>query len=245
MQPVKCLVLLCAGFLAMLALANTSHGIYFIMKLKNGNELKTDYYSKDNGTTKCCGPTLKAASDDPDASMIRFYTNEGAVVIPKSIIETIQSDDGRITDELVDSEKDRQQVQEVTGEDEYGEKEPGEAAQGKKRSNERLESIKDQLAVIEANLESLDKNKSIYLTQKAQYEQQMQKSQERIDKLKKGPDADLRGVKEEIELEQGKLKEIDVKLNDMQDRIQNSDKQIEAQQRIKQRFAADLARLKK
>ena len=66
--------------------------------------------------------------------------------------------------------------------------------------------------------------------------------EERIEKLKKGPDADLKGTKETIDLEQGKLKEIEVKLDDMTQRIQTNDKMFDAQQRIKQRFEEDLAK---
>ena len=225
MQPVKCLGLVCAGFLGVLALAGASHGIYFTMELKNGNELVTDYYSVDN------------------SSIMRFYTNEGAVAIPKSIIKNIKSSDGAVTVELEDSEQNRQPA--VSGENENAEKELTAAGQATAAAQERLNSITDQLAVINANLENLSKNKSIYVTQKEQYEQQKKKSEERIEKLKKGPDADLKGTKETIDLEQGKLKEIEVKLDDMTQRIQTNDKMFDAQQRIKQRFEEDLAKIKK
>ncbi len=225
MQPLKCLGLVCAGFLGVLALAGTSNGIYFTMELKNGNELITDYYSADN------------------SSIVRFYTNEGAVAIPKSIIKNIKSNDGTVTVELEDSEQSRQPA--ANGEREIREKEPTAAGQATGAEMERLNSINDQLAVINANLENLSKNKNIYVTQKEQYEQQKKKSEERIEKLKKGPDAEIEGTKQAIALEQGKLKETEVKLDDMTQRIQTNDKMFDAQQRIKQRFEEDLAKIKK
>jgi hypothetical protein len=225
MQPLKCLGLICAGFLGVLALAGTSNGIYFTMELKNGNELVTDYYTADN------------------SSIVRFYTNEGAVAIPKSIIKNIKSNDGTVTVELEDSDQNRQAA--VSGEKESREKELSAAGQATAAELERLNSINDQLAVINANLENLSKNKNIYVTQKEQYEQQKKKSEDRIEQLKKGPDAEIEGTKQAISLEQGKLKETEVKLDDMTQRIQTNDKMFDAQQRIKQRFEEDLAKIKK
>ena len=48
-----------------------------------------------------------------------------------------------------------------------------------------------------------------------------------------------------MELEQAKLKDTDTKLQDMKQRIENNEKMYEAQQRIKQRFEEDLAKVKK
>jgi chromosome segregation ATPase len=226
MQPVKCLGLVCAGFLGVLALAGTSQCIYFTMELKNGNELVTDYYSVDN------------------SSIMRFYTNEGAVAIPKSIIKNIKSSDGSIAVELEDAEQNRQPA--ATGENEYGEKgqaAPGPAAQ----EQERINSINDQLAVINANLDNLSKNKNIFVTQKEQYEQQKLKIDERIDKIKKEGSqyADSKEQNRNIELEQGKLKETEVRIDDMTQRIESNNKMFEAQKRIKERFEEDLAKIKK
>ena len=227
MQPVKCLNVVCAGFLGVLALAGTSHGVYFTMELKNGNELVTDYYSPDN------------------SSIMRFYTNEGAVAIPKSIIKNIKSSDGAVSLEMEDSEQNRQPA--VSEENEYPEKEPTAAGRAPAEAQEKLNSINDQLAVINANLENLSKNKNIFVTQKEQYEQQKQKIAERIEKIKteSAQYADSKEQARVLDLEQGKLKEIEAKIDDMTQRIQNNDKMFETQQRIKQRFDEDLAKLKK
>ena len=128
MQPVKCLGLVCAGCLGVLALAGASHGIYFTMELKNGNELVTDYYSVDNN------------------SIIHFFTKEGEVKIPKSIIKNIKSNDGTVTVELEESEQNRQTA--AGGENEDGEKRPTAGVSEKEAAQARLSSITDQLAVI-------------------------------------------------------------------------------------------------
>ena len=54
-----------------------------------------------------------------------------------------------------------------------------------------------------------------------------------------------RNEKETIELEQAKLKDTDAKLQDMNQRIENNEKMFDAQQRMKQRFEEDLAKIKK
>jgi chromosome segregation ATPase len=227
MQSVKCLGLVCAGCLGMLALASTSHSIYFTMQLKNGSEITTDYYSIDN------------------SSIIRFYTNEGAVAIPKSIIKNIKSNDGIVTVELEESEQNRQPA--AGSENEDGQKSPNGSLSEKEAAQERLSSINDQLAVINANLDNLSKNKNIFIAQKEQYAQQKRTIEERIERIKK-EGAQYAGSKEQeknIELEQAKLKDNDAKLQDMQQRIENNEKMFDAQQRIKQRFEEDLAKLKK
>jgi len=228
MQPVKCLGLFCAGCLGMLAMAGASQGIYFTMELKNGNELITDHYSVDND------------------SVIRFYTSEGAVAIPKSIIKNIKSNDGTVTVEVEEQEQKRQpaEIGEGEGEDEQMAAAPKSA---KEEEQERISSIQDQLAVINANLDNLSKNKTLFISQRDQYAQQKQKIEERIERIKKEGVGDAPSPERErtIELEQAKLKDNDAKLQDMNQRIENNEKMFETQQRIKERFEEDLAKLKK
>ena len=227
MQPVKLLSLFCAVCLGMLALAGTSQGTYFTLQLKNGSEFVTDYYSVDNN------------------SIMHFFTKEGEVKIPKSIIKNIKSNDGTVTVEVEESEQNRQAAEGVEGEYE-GKKAPA-ALSEKEATQERVGSITDQLAVINANLDNLAKNKTLFISEKDQYDQQKRKIEERIEKIKKEGTqyADSKEQQRNIELEQAKLKDNDAKLQDMNQRIENNDKMIEAQQRIKQRFEEDLAKLKK
>jgi chromosome segregation ATPase len=227
MQPVKCAGLLCAGCLGLLAVAGSAHGIYFTMQLKNGNEVITDHYSVDND------------------SIVRFYTNEGAVAIPKSAIKNIKSNDGSVTMELEESEQNRQSAEGGAGE--YEGKKPSAAQSEKDAAQERLDSITDQLAVINANLENLSKNKGIFVAQKDQYAQQKQTIEERIERIKKEGvgDAPSKERERNIEFELAKLKDVDAKLQDMNQRIENNEKMFDAQQRMKQRFDEDLAKLKK
>ena len=227
MQPVKCLGLFCAVCLGMLAAAGVSHGIYFTMELKNGNELITDHYVFDND------------------SVMHFYTSEGAVAIPKSIIKNIKSNDGSVTVEMEEPEQKQQPAE--GGEGENQEQQAPAAVSEQDAAQERSNSIVDQLAVIDANLNNLSKNKAIFISQRDQYEQQKQKIEARIEKIKKdGAEyADSKEQERNIELEESKLKENETKLQDMNQRIESNEKMFEAQQRMKQRFEDELAKLKK
>ncbi|MBN2108424.1 MAG: hypothetical protein JW832_13445 [Deltaproteobacteria bacterium] len=211
----------------MLAMAGASQGIYFTMELKNGNELITDHYSVDND------------------SVIRFYTSEGAVAIPRSIIKNIKSNDGTVT---VDSEESEQKSPTAEIGEGEGEEMAGAPKSEKEEEQERIGSIQDQLAVIDANLDNLSKNKTLFIAQRDQYAQQQQKIQERIARIQKENEQYAEGSPEQkrnLEFEQAKLKDNDAKLQDMNQRIENNEKMFETQQRIKQRFEEDLAKLKK
>jgi chromosome segregation ATPase len=213
----------------MLALAGASYGIYFTMELKNGNELITDHYSLDND------------------SVIRFYTSEGAVAIPKTIIKNIKSNDGRVNVEMEEPDQNRQPAESVEDEGDDEEKNASAGISEQAATQERIGSITDQLAVINANLENLSKNKAVFISQKEQYAQQKQKLEERIERIKKenAPYAESAEMARNIELEQAKLKENESKLQDINQRIESNEKMFEAQQRMKQRFEEDLAKLQK
>lgn len=223
MFSVKKAVTIFMAWLTALAFTGTGHAIYFTLQLKNGNEIITDQYSEEaNGT-------------------IHFYTNEGAVSIPKSTIKSIVSNDGSIALDIEDEQK--KAINQVYP-NEYPEDEAAAEPKEQSTDKERLNSIKDQLFVINANLENLARNKNIFISQQEQLQQQKQKSEERIKSLQKSPDADMRGTQDAIVLEQTKVKDIETKLADLEQRINNNAQIYEAQQRIKERFEADLAKIK-
>ena len=84
---------------------------------------------------------------------------------------------------MEESEQNRQPAE--GGEGEYEEKKAPAALSEKEAAQERVSSITDQLAVINANLENLSKNKTVFIAQKEQYAQQKQKIEERIERIKK------------------------------------------------------------
>lgn len=221
-SPKKAATLIAACLMA-LAFSGTGHAVYFTLQLKNGNEIITDHYSEESDGT------------------IHFYTNEGAVSIPKSAIKSIVSNDGSVALDIEDEQK--KAINQVYP-DEYAEEDAVAEPVEQGTDKERLNSIKDQLFVINANLENLARNKNIFLSQQEQLQRQKQRSEERIETLKKSADADMRPTQDAIELEQTKIKDMEAKLADIEQRIKNNDQIYEAQRRIKQRFEDDLAKMK-
>ena len=221
----KKITFILAACLTAVVFTSTSHAVYFTLQLKNGYEIETGQYTEDSN------------------AIIHFYTNEGgAVAIPKSTIKSIKSNDGSIAIEMDDEQKkaaNKSLLEENLDEQVVA------VPKEKENDKDRLNSINDQLFVINANLENLSKNKNIFISQQEQFQQQKQKTEEHIATLKKSADAEMQGTKESIELDQAKVKDLDSKLSDIDQRIKNNDQIYEAQQRIKQRFEADLAKLKK
>ena len=78
---------LLAVCLTVIFFSSTSHAVFFTLQLKNGNELITDHYTEDSN------------------AIIHFYTNEGAVSIPKSTIKSIKSNDGSVAIDIEDEQK--------------------------------------------------------------------------------------------------------------------------------------------
>jgi hypothetical protein len=222
-KKIACTLAVC---LTAVLFCSTSHAVYFTFQLKNGNEIVTDHYTEDSN------------------AILHFYTNEGAVALPKSSVKSIKSNDGSVSLDMEDEQKKaiNTNILDENAED-TAVAEPKD--KDKDTDKDKINSINDQLFVINANLENLAKNKNLFISQQEQYQQQKQKSEERIATLKKSNEADMQGTKDAIELEQAKVKDLDSKLSDMDQRMKNNDQIFDAQQRIKQRFESDLAKLQK
>ncbi|MCX8044141.1 MAG: hypothetical protein N3B18_08455 [Desulfobacterota bacterium] len=197
-----------------------AHAVYYTIQLSNGNEIKSDKYWE-------------------DGDMVRFYVKEGVVGIPKKIIAQIVTNTGTV--DLYTKE----QVLSAVAEEEVVQQEGAPVKQGGQTDEEFINNIKDQIVVIESNLEALAKNKSIYAAQIEQYRQQKQKSEERIRTLSADRFVTVADNKQSIEFEQSKIKDLDDKIKDMEEKIARTDKMIEAQTRMRERLEADLARAQK
>jgi len=197
-----------------------AYAVYYTIQLKNGNEIKSDKYWQ-------------------EGEVIRFYTKEGVVGIPEKIIGKIVTMTGTVDlqskDEVMEALSSEAQPEqtEAAGRDDSGKK------------DELLDDIKDRIVVIESNLETLTKNKSLYVTQNEQYQQQKQKSEERIQNLKNDPYVNPKDSKDSIDFEESKLKDIQDKITANEAKIQNADKMIEAQMRMKERLEGEMAKANK
>jgi len=197
--------------------SHNAYAVYYTIQLKNGNEIKSDKYWK-------------------EGEIIRFYTKEGVVGIPDKIIGQIVTMTGTVDlqskDEVMEalsSEVQPEQTEALAGDT------------GSKR-DEIIDDIKDRIIVIESNLETLTKNRSLYISQNEQYQQQKQKAEERIQKLKNDPYVNPKDSKDSIDFEESKLKDIEDKITGAEAKIQNADRMIEAQMRMKERLEGEMAK---
>ncbi len=212
-----------AAFLLSVVFTGTSHAVYFTLELKNGNEIITDHYSEDS------------------SGVIHFYTDEGAVAIPKSTIKSIKSNDGSVEIDIEDEQQKSLDSNFIEESADEGVATPGE----NETKKDRINSINDQLFVINANLENLGKNKNIFISQQAQFQKQKIKSENRLMELSNSADADMKSTQDSIELEETKVRDLESKLTDIDQRLKNNEQIYEAQMRIKQRFDEDLKKKKK
>lgn len=194
--------------------------VYYTIQLKNGNEIKSDKYWE-------------------EGEAIRFYTKGGVVGIPKKIVAKIVTATGDIDLQT------KEQVLKALDQEEPLEEMGGAKRQDGQRDEEVINNIKDQMVVIDSNLEALAKNKNLYATQLEQYRQQKQKSEERIRTLTTDRFVTAVDNKESIEFEQSKIKDFEDKIRDLEEKIERTEKMIEAQSRMRERLEGELARAQK
>lgn len=199
-------------------LSCNAHAVYFTIQLNNGNEIKSDKYW-----------------DEGDS--IRFYTKEGLVAIPHTLIKQIVSSDGALALDDTGAE-----LGAVAAPEERSQELLNSRADENKKA-EIVSEIKDRMAVIDSNLDSLAKNREVYSKQTEQFLQQKQKSAARVTQLKTDPYTSPKDQKDSIDFEESKLKDIDDKIKDMEAKNQNADKMIEAQQRMKTRLEGELSKI--
>jgi len=221
-EAMKVSVIVCAITVCILVCApyHAAHAIYYTIQLKNGNEIKSDKYWK-------------------DGDMIRFYTKEGVVGVSEKVVGQIVTSSGNV--DLQTNEE----VLEAISEHEGVQKSEAPSKEQRAKNEDLINDIKDRMTVVESNLESLAKNKSVYAGQLEQYQQQKQKSEERIQALKSDRFVTEKENKESIEFEQSKIKDFEDKIRDMQEKIERADRMIEAQTRMKERLEGELSQAQK
>lgn len=217
-RPIIISLLLAAIFIG--AASQVVYAVYYTIQLTNGNEIKSDKYWE-------------------DGDMVRFYTKEGVVGIPKKLIGKIVTSTGTIDLQT------QEQVLEAIKDEQQSEQSELPAAAEVNKNEERLNDIKDQIVVIESNLETLTKNRTLYTAQLEQYQQQKQKSEERVRALTSDRFVTAKDSKESIEFEQSKIKDFEDKIREAEEKIQRTDKMIEAQKRMRERLEGELARAQK
>jgi hypothetical protein len=215
MKAIRTAIAVLISFAVYAACYDNAFAVYYTIQLKNGNEVKSDKYWK-------------------EGDVVRFYTKEGVVGIPEKIIGQIVTTTG-----TVDLQSKEEVMEALSAETQPEQPEAARKADTKK--DELIDDIKDRIVVIESNLESLTKNKNLYMSQNEQYLQQKQKAEERIQTLKNDPYVNPKDNKESIDFEESKLKDIQDKIKETEAKLQNADRMIEAQTRMKERLEGEMA----
>ncbi len=213
------LVILLGAFLT----AGTSHAVYFTIELKNGNQVSTEKYWE-------------------DGNLVRFYTENGSVALPKNIIKTISKHEGDIGSDSVYFSTDF--LSDISEEDELEAvtSKADKAAQDEKQG--MISDIEDRLNVIETNLLNLEKNKQTYLKQRETFEKDQEKSRARIKKYQQDKYTDIADIRDRIELEKSKISDADDKISEKDDQIKSTAQTIDTQKRMKERLQEQLEKIK-
>ena len=193
------------------------HAVYFTIQLKNGNKIKTEKYWEEGRD-------------------IRFFIQGGYIRLPNKIIEHIARSDGTLKIESL-----------------YYPPKPSEEEQIVKtappstdeQKTDMINDIKDRISVTETNIENLIKNKNTYLSRREKQIKEKDKIQRKIGELNKDSYIPSKDLKERIELQESKIKDIEQKIEQIDVEIKRTEDMLGSQKRMKGRLQTELARLKK
>ena len=113
---------------------------------------------------------------------------------------------------------------------------------GNKAGAEIVSDLKDRIDVIDSNIVNLTKNRQIHINKKLMFTGTKEKAEERIEKMKKSSYITSKDLKERTDLEQSRIMDAESKIAESDGNIQNTEKMIKNQTRIKERLAAELVR---
>ncbi len=188
---------------------------FFVIKLKNGNSIKTDNYSV-------------------KGKKVYFYVGGGEVALPRAMINYIEKDDGFLSpgrisyiEDLILDDNTEQPVSEMSG---------------NKAGSEIASDLNDRIDVIDSNIVNLTKNMQIHKDQKLMFIRTKEKAESRIKKMKKSSYITSKDLKERTGLEQSRIMDAESKIAETEENIKNTEKMIKNQKRIKERLAVELAR---
>ncbi len=222
MRPSTFLAMIVICIISLLRM-DSAHALYFTIQLKNGNEMTTEKYWH-------------------DGDMVRFYTQNGSVALPKSSIKNIVKNDGDIGSESVYFSADF--LSGIADEEQAAEIDE-QAAEANDREKEKLlADLQDRINVIETNLINLEKNKQTYMRQRETYYEDKKRSEKRIETLRQDKYTDESNLQERIDLEKSKIEDSERKIKESDELIKNTAEMIDNQKRMKKRLEDEMKRVK-
>ena len=198
--------------------SSPAYAVYFTVQLKNGNTIKAENYWD-------------------DGSCARFFTREGFIVLPDSLIKDIAKNDGVLGSESVLFESEAEEAfLDEEGADEV-------AAPGTLPASEMRQDLSDRLNVIASNIRNLNINRETYLQRRERYVRDATRADERIEALRNDSYITSGDLKERTELEQSKLLDAEQKISGIDAQIKSTEDMLQNQERMKSRLESELANL--
>jgi len=199
-----------------------SKASYYTILLKNGNNIDVNNYWD-----------LK--------SKILFYTDKGKVEIPKIIVSNISNADGTLepkigfypTDEYFDQLEQTKNKEELLS----TETEEKPIITEKDITND----INDRLAVMDTNIDTLNKNKNIYATQKQELIDKKAKYEKRIVERRNNTYPDPVRQSKRIESLTDNINQVEEKIETIEQKIIQTENLLEKQQSMRKRLEKQLA----
>jgi hypothetical protein len=199
-----------------------SEASYYTILLKNGNNIDVSNYWD-----------LK--------SKILFYTDEGKVEIPKVIVSNISNADGVLEPKIgfYPTEEYFDQLEETKNKEELlsTETEEKPIISEKDITNE----INDRLSVINTNIDSLNKNKYIYATQKQELIDKKAKYEKRIVERRNNTYPDPVRQSKRIDSLTDNINQVEEKIETIEQKIIQTENLLEKQQSMHKRLEKQLA----
>jgi hypothetical protein len=210
------------GSIILLLISINAQAFYYTIQLQNGKEMNTAQYWE-------------------DGDKISFYARSGTVSLPKKTIKNITRVDGSLDSEPVYLSSDI--LTETTAEPGYEKPLAETSGFSAEQRQEFINDINDRLSIIASNLENLKRNDDMYRRQRTGYEEDQERARERIAEINKdsvmGPDERA----DRIQLEEAKIQDAKTKINNVDDKLRNNARLIDAQNQMKARIEKERAGL--
>jgi hypothetical protein len=199
-----------------------SEASYYTILLKNGNNIDVSNYWD-----------LK--------SKILFYTDKGKVEIPKVIVSNISNADGALEPKIgfYPTEEYFDQLEQTKNKEELLSTETDE----KPIITEKdiTNDINDRLAVMDTNIDTLNKNKNIYATQKQELIDKKAKYEKRIVERRNNTYPDPVRQSKRIDSLSDNINQVEEKIETIEQKIVQTENLLEKQQSMRKRLEKQLA----
>lgn len=217
--------ILCILFISVISSPLVTQASFYTISLKNGNHISVENYW------------------DLE-SKILYYTNEGSVELPKTIIKNISTAEGNLepeigfypTDDYFDQLQEAKRKEDLLSTE--LDEEPDSAGL---KDKELTDDIRDRISIMDINIENLKKNKDIYNSQKQKFISQKMKIEERIQNYKNDTYTDAEIINSKIKRLNQDTEKLDNNISAVKAKIKQTENLLIRQKNMRIRLQKQLA----